>query len=365
MSLEFAEQVTPGHPDKICDQISDKVLDLARTKDSAARCGIECFATAKGIYISGEIGTDVKIDIEAIKSAAGEVLQNIGYTKESGLDPDTFPIHVAINQQSKEIADAVVKEKSLTAGDQGIVVGYATSTTVSRLPLAVEVAQQGAKLLSSLQHKDSKGLFPDGKILVGTRYGKIENIILSSSHHPKVSLSKVRETLDYVVETLQGEYGYYFADKPAIILQPAGTWSKCGPLADTGLTGRKLAVDSYGAAVPHGGGAFSGKDASKIDRSGAYMARKAALWLINKGLAKEAQVTLAYAIGQAEPIKISVDQLSTSLAFSEIELEEILRKQFDFTPSGIIKNLNLEKFQYLPTACFGHFGHSSYPWEKC
>lgn len=367
--LYIAESVSEGHPDKVCDQISDGILDAVLSQDKLARVACESFATATKIVISGEITTSANVDYEQV---ARDVLHRIGYTEEFGLNPDTYPIEVIINKQSPEISDLVSnsgKEEELGAGDQGIVVGYATNETSSFMPLHFVIATRLVKYASELRKSgviDFAG--PDMKSQVAIdksdpKNPKIVSLLISMQHKASIDLPELRiKVKELVVDPVIAEFN--MNSDFNLMINPAGPFVLGGPAADTGLTGRKLMIDTYGVSANHGGGAFSGKDVTKVDRSAAYMARYIAKNIVNNGIAPEAEVFLSYVIGHTQPFGINV--WLTDNEEKREEIVELIKKEFDLSPSGIINTLDLRRPIYLDTASYGHFGREelNLPWER-
>lgn len=335
------ESVTSGHPDKICDQISDAILDECLRQDPMSRVAVETFGGHGRIIIGGEVTTTAEVDCAAI---ARRVYQNIGHTDEVGIT-----VHVV--KQSPDIAQGV---DTGGAGDQGIMYGYATQETSERLPKAVVLVHKLTQGLENLRRSGrALWLRPDGKAQVTMNEGEIQTILISTQHAADVSQEEIRATLiRELITPLVGD----IADIE-ILTNPTGRFVQGGFEADTGLTGRKIMVDTYGGLIPHGGGAFSGKDPSKVDRSAAYMARFVANTMVARGLARKCLVSVAYAIGRAEPVMVEiVNEHGESLADSA-------RKEFDFRPQAIIERLALRRPIYQPTASYGHFGKRGLPWE--
>ncbi|MFA5927265.1 MAG: methionine adenosyltransferase [Patescibacteria group bacterium] len=338
-----AESVTSGHPDKICDQISDAILDECLRQDPRSRVAIETFGGHGLLVIGGELTSDAKVDFAKI---ARKVYKEIGHN-------DDLEIITKVVQQSPDIAQGV---DTGGAGDQGIMYGYACNDNDAYLPDAVMYAQKLASELENLRrtHPEMKWLRPDGKTQVTMQDGKIASVLVSTQHDEDVSQEEIREKIvehliKPVIKDLEGV---------EILVNPTGRFVQGGFYADTGLTGRKIMVDTYGGLAPHGGGAFSGKDATKVDRSAAYMARFVAKNLVAAGLAKECLVSVAYAIGRAEPLMIeAINEKGESLA-------EEVKKHFDFRPGKIIEKLNLRQPIFQQTAAYGHFGKAGLPWEE-
>jgi S-adenosylmethionine synthetase len=364
--LFTSESVTEGHPDKIADQISDAVLDAILTQDPTGRVACETLLTTGLVVVAGEITTSCYVDIPKI---ARETIKSVGYTRAKyGFDYETCAVITAIDEQSSDIAMGVDK---LGAGDQGLMFGYACTETQELMPLPIMLSH---KLVQRLTAVRKSGQFdylrPDGKSQVSVRYVdgapvSVETVVISTQHSPDVTLEKIREDLieHVVIPTIPKQ----LLDPKRITyhINPTGRFVTGGPMGDTGLTGRKIIVDTYGGSCPHGGGAFSGKDPTKVDRSACYMARHVAKNIVAAGLAARAQVQVAYAIGVAEPVSIMVETFGTGKV-SNVTLEEMIRRHFDFTPMGIIKYLDLRRPIYQKTAAYGHFGRSEpgFTWEN-
>jgi len=364
--LFTSESVTEGHPDKIADQISDAVLDAIIGQDPKGRVACECLLTTGLVVVAGEITTSCYVDIPRI---ARDTIRDVGYTRAKfGFDHETCGVIAAIDEQSSDIAMGV---DALGAGDQGLMFGYACTETPELMPMPIMLAH---KLVMRLSEVRKQGLLdyvrPDGKSQVTVRYvdGKpraVETVVISSQHSPDVAIERIRQDVveHVIVPTIPSEL---LDPKTCVFhVNPTGRFVTGGPMGDTGLTGRKIIVDTYGGSCPHGGGAFSGKDPTKVDRSACYMARHVAKNIVAAGLAERAQVQLAYAIGVAEPVSIMVETFGTGKVPNAI-LEKLIRRHFDFTPSGIIKYLNLRRPIYKKTAAYGHFGRSesTFTWER-
>jgi len=336
------ESVTSGHPDKVCDQISDAVLDAALKVDPTSRVAIECLGSHGTLMIGGEIRTKAKLNYAKI---AQQVYKDIGYT-------DKLNIIVKVAVQSGDIAMGV---DTGGAGDQGIMYGYATDETKEMLPLGVVLSHKLARRLEELRRKKTlKWLKPDGKTQVTVSNGKVITALCSTQHDKKVTQEEIRAALvKHLFKPVLGNL-----DDIEILVNPTGQFIQGGFEADAGLTGRKIQVDTYGGVAPHGGGAFSGKDSTKVDRSAAYMCRFVAKNLVANGHAKKALVTVAYAIGRVEPVMVE--------AFDENgkNLSDIVNRNFDFRPQAIIERLGLRKPIFRETAAYGHFGVAGRPWEK-
>jgi len=336
------ESVTSGHPDKVCDQISDAVLDACLAQDPTSRVAIESFGGHGLVVVGGEVTTNAKVNYKEI---AEKVYKNIGYDQKL-----TFMINVC--QQSPDIAQGV---DTGGAGDQGIMYGYATDETPEYLPLAIVKVHALAKGLEDLRKKgEIIWIKPDGKTQITVLDGKIKTILVSTQHDANVSHEEIKNVLtEKLVKPIIGD-----VSDIEILVNPTGRFVQGGFEADTGLTGRKIMVDTYCGLISHGGGAFSGKDPTKVDRSAAYMARFVAKNLVANGFAKQCLVSVAYAIGKAEPLMVSaVNEKGENLA-------EVVSKNFDFKPKAIIEQLNLRQPIYQQAAAYGHFGKENLPWEK-
>ncbi|WLV24408.1 methionine adenosyltransferase [Aciduricibacillus chroicocephali] len=369
--LFTSESVSEGHPDKIADQISDAVLDAALAQDPFARVACEVFTTTNTVIVGGEIATSADLDIEAI---ARKTLLEIGYTDDRyGIDGQTCDVQVLLHSQSPDIAmgvDASSDTKETGAGDQGIMFGFATDETENLMPLAIELAHALVKKASQLRKSgDFKWARPDMKSQVTIDYTnpeqpQIDTVLMSIQHDEDFDSSAFEV---YVSETIINETAKSFniAAPKRILINPTGRFVIGGPHGDAGLTGRKIIVDTYGGAARHGGGAFSGKDCTKVDRSAAYAARYVAKNIVAAGLAKKCEIQLSYAIGVSEPISISVDTFGTGNVRVE-ELLQAIRKVFDLTPAGIINMLDLRTPRYRNVAAYGHFGRTDLdvPWER-
>lgn len=363
MSFIFtSESVTEGHPDKIADQISDGVLDSLLKDDPMARTAIETMVTTGLVIIAGEITTKTYVDIPGI---AREIIREIGYDNaEYGFDYKACSVLTAIDEQSADIALGVDKDG---AGDQGMMFGYATNETPELMPLPITLAHKLTKRLAEVR-KDGTVSFlrPDGKAQVSVEYDdgkpvRLDTVVVSTQHDTHVTLEEVQAAvMDHVIRPVCGDM---IDEKTVFHINPTGRFCIGGPPADCGLTGRKIIVDTYGGMGLHGGGAFSGKDATKVDRSGAYMARFIAKNIVAAGLARKCEVQLAYAIGVADPVSIFVETYGTARD-SGMDFVGLIRENFDLTPQGIIKELDLRKPVFAKTACYGHFGRDEFSWEK-
>jgi len=364
--LFTSESVTEGHPDKIADQISDAVLDAILAQDPTGRVACETLLTTGLVVVAGEITTSCYVDIPKV---ARDTIKGVGYTRAKyGFDYETCAVITAIDEQSGDIAMGVDK---LGAGDQGLMFGYACTETAELMPLPITLAHQLVQRLSTVRRSGALDyLRPDGKSQVSVRYvdGKpvsVETVVISTQHSPDVTLEKIRQ--DLIEHVVAPTIPAHLIDPKRITyhINPTGRFVTGGPMGDTGLTGRKIIVDTYGGSCPHGGGAFSGKDPTKVDRSACYMARHVAKNIVAAGLAERAQVQVAYAIGVADPVSIMVDTYGTGKV-PTAKLEQMIRRHFDFTPAGIIKYLDLRRPIYKKTAAFGHFGRNEpeFNWER-
>ncbi|MFA6416580.1 MAG: methionine adenosyltransferase [Patescibacteria group bacterium] len=369
IKLITSESVTEGHPDKVCDQISDSILDEMLTHDPESHAAVECFVTNGLVVVGGEARTKEYVKVDEI---VRRTLKKIGYSDaESGFDCDSVGIVSALHEQSQEIAQGVDEgngeHKEQGAGDQGLMYGYATNETKELMPLPIVLAHKLAARLAEVRHKKILPyLKPDGKSQVTVEYhdGKavrVETVVIAACHSAKIKLSKVRaDILKQVIEPILGKL---LDKKTKIFINSTGAFTFGGPGADTGLTGRKIIVDTYGGYARHGGGCFSGKDASKVDRSGAYMARYAAKNIVAAGLADKCELQVAYAIGVAKPVGIYIDTFGTN-KYSDTKILQAVEAVFDFRPKAIIDTLGLKKPIFFKTAAYGHFGRVGFPWEK-
>ena len=353
------ESVTEGHPDKVCDLISDSILDAYLKKDSKSRVAIECMVGKNNLMITGEVTSKSKVDIKKI---VYDTIKSIGYDETNGFDINNYEIIVDVSTQSRDISMGV---DNLGAGDQGMMYGYATNETKEYLPLPLVLSHKLTKRLTECRKKKILSyLRPDGKAQVSIEYGdkvKIDSIIVSSQHDD-IDINIVREGIKK--EVIDKVIPKKLIDKDTkFYINPTGRFVIGGPVGDSGLTGRKIIVDTYGGIAHHGGGAFSGKDPTKVDRSASYMARFIAKNIVANKLADKCEVSLSYAIGISEPTSINIDTFNTSKLNNE-ELIKIIKNNFDLTPSGIIKKLDLLKPIYKNTTNYGHFGKSNLPWEQ-
>ena len=378
--LFTSESVTEGHPDKVCDQISDAVLDAILEKDPNGHVACECTATTGMVFIMGEISTSCYVDIPRI---ARGVLKDIGYDDAAyGFDCNTCAVLTAIDEQSGDIAMGVNESLELMeggsgdditngAGDQGMMFGYACDETPELMPLAISLAHKMARRLTEVRKNGTLTyLRPDGKTQVTIEYDensvpvRVDTVVVSTQHDEGVSLEQIRaDMIKYVIDPIvpaelnKGDIKYY--------VNPTGRFVKGGPAADSGLTGRKIIVDTYGGSAPHGGGCFSGKDPTKVDRSATYAARYVAKNIVAAGLARRCQVQIAYAIGVATPVSVNVTTFGTG-SVPDSALEKAVNKVFDLRPSAIIRDLELKKPQYRALAAYGHLGREDLgvAWER-
>ena len=374
--LFTSESVTEGHPDKVADQISDGILDAILTQDPTARVACETVVNTGLVVLVGEITTSAVVDYQQV---ARDTIRKIGYTdRKYGYDADSVAVLVSLDKQSPDIAmgvdDALEtrgQAEEFGAGDQGLMFGYATNETESYMPLPIDLSHKLAYQLAKVRkEKQLDYLGPDGKVQVTIEYTpehqvkRIDTIVVSTQHDEEISQEQIRkDVLEYVVkpvvpaELLDEETRYF--------INPTGKFVIGGPVGDSGLTGRKIIVDTYGGYARHGGGAFSGKDSTKVDRSASYAARYIAKNVVAAGLADKCEIQLAYAIGVAQPVSIAVDTFGTNHV-PEDKIIEVIRKEFRLTPKGIIETLNLRRPIYQQTAAYGHFGRTDIelPWEQ-
>ncbi|MEX1139810.1 MAG: methionine adenosyltransferase [Bacteroidota bacterium] len=367
--LFTSESVSEGHPDKVCDQISDSVLDEILAHDPTARVACESFVTTGLALVGGEITTSHYVDVQRI---VRDVIKSIGYTEAGvGFDADSCSVLSAIHAQSPDIAQGV---DTGGAGDQGMMFGYACSETPELMPMPILLAHKLVKRLSDIRKKHKKDmpyLRPDAKSQVTIEYeGKkpvrVDTVVISTQHASGVKQSRIKEdVIENVVKKVIPSHLLDVGKKTRYFVNPTGKFEVGGPHGDSGLTGRKIIVDTYGGRAPHGGGAFSGKDPTKVDRSAAYAARHVAKNIVAAGLASECQIQVAYAIGVADPVSILVQTFGTGV-IPDHEIAQIIRKEVDMRPLGIIKRLNLRRPIYRNTASYGHFGRNEkeFTWEK-
>ena len=374
--LFTSESVAEGHPDKLCDQISDAVLDAILTQDPKARVACETFATTGVVTIMGEVSTTAQVDVSEV---ARKVILDVGYdSSDKCFDGASCAVMTAIHAQSPDIAQGVDQALEgraesagdIGAGDQGMMFGYACDETPEKLPMAIALSHRLARRLTEVRKNGTlPWLRPDGKTQVTVAYENdrpvaVDTIVISTQHDPDISQEEIRKSLlQYVIQPVIPEN--LLTAETKYFINPTGRFVIGGPAGDTGLTGRKIIVDTYGGSAPHGGGAFSGKDPTKVDRSAAYAARYAARNIVAAGLARKCQIQLAYAIGVARPVSVLVETFGTGTV-SEEKLAEAVNQVFDFRPAAIIEKLNLRRPIYRQTAAYGHFGRPDLdlPWEK-
>ena len=375
LQLISAESVTEGHPDKLADRISDSVLDAALEADPSSRVAAETMLSAGLALVSGEMSTRADLDVQRI---VREAARYVGYTKASyGFDADYSAVLINISEQSPDIAQGVSSAQEansgedydkIGAGDQGMMFGYATDETPELMPLPISLAHRLTQRLAEVR-KDGTLTYlrPDGKAQItlayeGAKAVAVDTVVLSTQHHPEVELGDLQKDIrEHVIDNVIP--AELLSENTKYIINPTGRFVIGGPQGDAGLTGRKIIVDTYGGAALHGGGAFSGKDPTKVDRSGAYYARYIAKNIVAAGLAKRCQIQLAYAIGVARPVGLYVDSFGTA-AMSDEALAKLISTQFDARPAAIIDQLELRRPIYAATSAYGHFGRRGFPWEE-
>ncbi|MHB1142103.1 MAG: methionine adenosyltransferase [Sulfuricaulis sp.] len=368
--LFTSESVSEGHPDKVCDQVSDAVLDAILTQDKSARVACETLVKNNLVVLAGEITTQANVDFDKV---AREVVRHIGYTDEMGFGPDSCTVLTAIGRQSPDIAAGVDEGKGLDleqgAGDQGLMFGYATSETDVLMPMPITLAHRLVKRQAEVRKARLNWLRPDAKSQVTIKYvnnqpAGIDAVVLSTQHAPGVKYDTLKEAVieEIVKPVLPKEW---LTRDTKYFINPTGSFEIGGPVGDAGLTGRKIIVDTYGGMARHGGGAFSGKDPSKVDRSAAYAGRYVAKNVVAAGLATRCEIQIAYAIGVAKPVSVHVDTFGTG-AIPDAKIAELVIKHFDLRPKGIVQMLDLLRPVYLATAAYGHFGRTEagFSWER-
>mgnify|MGYP003937653553 FL=1 len=375
LRLVSAESVTEGHPDKLADRISDSVLDAILQQDPLARVAVETLLTRGLALVAGEVTTTADVDVQAIVRQAA---RDVGYTNaDYGFDADHSAVLIALNEQAGDIRMGVDRAQeaasgdrfdTLGAGDQGLMFGYAIDETPALMPLPIQLAHRLTERLAEVRRdRTLPYLRPDGKAQVTLAYVDgvavhLRHVVLSAQHDPDVDPALLRSDLVEHVLAPVVPAGL-LTDETALLINPTGRFVEGGPAADAGLTGRKVIVDTYGGAAPHGGGAFSGKDPTKVDRSASYYARFIAKNVVAAGLARRCQVQLAYAIGMARPVGMYLDTFSTG-ALTDDELTELVKREFDARPGAIIEELGLRRPLYAATSAYGHFGRPGFPWES-
>lgn len=361
-----SESVTKGHPDKVCDLIADMILDAYLELDKYSRVACEVCAFNRGILIMGEITSTASVDIEKI---ARDAIMSIGYNDPRyGFSANNCEIIIKVHEQSSDIASSLVQNNTLNAGDQGIMFGFACSETSNFLPLPIVLAHALAKQLENVREDSTLPyLLPDGKTQVSVVYEankpiEVDTIIISAQHKDEVNLKQLYDDLlkEVVEKVIPKEL---ITQNTKILINPSGRFVIGGPIGDSGLTGRKIIVDTYGGMAHHGGGSFSGKDYTKLDRSASYYARYVAKNLVAANIAEKLEIQVSYAIGKENPISLHVDTFGTNKISKNLILD-IIQKFFDFRPSNIIKELNLQTIKYSNTTNYGHFGKNNLPWEQ-
>lgn len=370
--LFTSESVTEGHPDKICDQISDAFLDEFLKQDPESRVAVESMVTTDFVAVCGEVTSKAKFDKKSQEELVRQVIRDIGYDdKELLFDTESCEVVLRLHAQSPDISQGVTatEDKEQGAGDQGLMFGYASNETDELMPMSILLSQKLTKKLAEVRkNKTLPWVRPDGKSQVSVRYEnnrpvKIETIVISTQHSPEISQEEIsKEIIDKVIKPVLGKL---WSDDIKMHINPTGRFVIGGPHGDAGLTGRKIIVDTYGGMGRHGGGAFSGKDPSKVDRSACYMCRYVAKNIVAAGLAERCEVQVAYAIGVAEPVSLYVNTFGSS-KIPEQDIENLVRKHFDLRPAAIISHLALKRPIYRKTAAYGHFGRNEqeFTWEK-
>jgi S-adenosylmethionine synthetase len=367
--LFSSESVTEGHPDKVCDQISDAILDEFLRQDADSRVAVESMITSGIVFVAGEVTSKGKTDVQKI---VRETIRKIGYDKpDYGFDCDSCSVLSSLHEQSPDISMGVDASdyKDQGAGDQGLMFGFATNETPELMPLPITIAHGLSMRLTQVRKKKELGwVRPDGKSQVSVVYEdgvpkRIDSVVVSTQHSPDISMNQLRE--EVINKVIKPVCNSWVDSQTKFLVNPTGRFVIGGPPGDTGLTGRKIIADTYGGMGKHGGGAFSGKDPSKVDRSACYMARYVAKNIVAAGLAQKCELQVAYAIGVAEPISVMIETFGTD-KIPEEDIEATVRKNFDMRPAAIIKTLDLKRPIYYETAAYGHFGRNnpSFTWER-
>ena len=356
-----SESVSEGHPDKICDQISDAVLDAILAQDPMARVACEVAISSDLVLVMGEIDTQATVNYEKI---VRQTIADIGYTAEYGFNPQTCKVMLCLNPQSTAIGQGVDRQG---AGDQGMMIGFACDETRELMPLTVSLSHRLVRRLAEARKTGQLcWLRPDAKSQVTVEYAcgkpkRVDTIVISTQHEPKISQAAIcQQVKEHIIRDVCADW---IDDKTCFFINPTGNFEEGGPAADAGLTGRKIMVDTYGGVARHGGGAFSGKDATKVDRSAAYMARYVAKNIVAAGLAKRFELQVSYAIGKPQPTSLAIETFGTG-RIPDKTIEELIDRHFDMSPSAIIRDLGLRRPIYKQVAAYGHFGREDVPWEQ-
>lgn len=366
--LFTSESVTEGHPDKVCDQISDAFVDEYLRQDPESRIAVETMVAADFIAVAGEVTSKADFDATSQEQLVRRVVRDIGYDEAGrGFDSDSCKVVLKIHPQSPDIGRGVTAtaDRDQGAGDQGLMFGYATNETPEKMPMPISLAHRLTERLAWLRRNDASWIRPDGKSQVSVRYERgrpvsIDTVVISTQHDENISNDTIR--LAIINKVIKPVLGKLWNDDISIHVNPTGRFVIGGPAGDAGLTGRKIIVDTYGGMARHGGGAFSGKDPSKVDRSASYMCRYVAKNVVAAGLAERCEVQVAYAIGMSQPVSLLVQTFGTG-RMPDAKIESLVRQQFDLTPAGIISRLDLKRPIYRKTSTYGHFGRAGFAWE--